>query len=46
MAALSTANLQVGSRAIFLPDQPGVYVALQIEPNEISPMEELSETQS
>ena len=34
-SALTTSNIQVGSRVIFLPDQPGVYLALRVEPNEI-----------
>jgi len=40
--------METGSRVIFLPEQPGVYLALNVEPNLIgsSSDQDLSDTQS
>ena len=45
---MTTSNIQVGYRVIFLPDQPGVYLALRIDPNDmlVNSDDSLSETQS
>ena len=49
LSSLTTTNITVGSRVLFLPDEPGVYLALKIEPNEVlfsSNDSDFSETQS
>ena len=45
---ITTSRMETGSRVIFLPEQPGVYLALNVEPSPIGgyPDQDLSDTQS